>query len=262
MNSNRFSPSLIARAAVLGGVLLSAACTDDATAPQPARLPSGISAVDNPDLARNLSITPVIDGAISKGEYSGAASFTFMAQIPSTGTNVILTPVTVYVEHDQTNLYLAATFDRKSAFHPLDVVSFEFDNDNDGIREDGDDIVFTRPSLPPNTQSYVFDFYRYNGGAANIWDTTNGGTSDGASAWGVIGTKGVFEIRHPLNSTDDAHDVSINPWIFPQTVGLQTGVQLELGAVGSGVYSKNYKPSFTSYCGLMISKTGTSVNCP
>lgn len=261
MNAHRLT--LIARqAVVLASALISAtACRDDATAPQPTRLPSGISAVDNPDLARNLAIIPVIDGTISKGEYSGAASFTFMAQVPS-AFNIVKTPVTVYVMHDDTYLYLTATFDRKSAFRPQDLVAFEFDNDNDGLSENGDDIIFTAPSGQPNVAHSVADFYRFNGGLSNASDGTDGGTIDGNAAWGVIGTKGVFEMRHPLNSADNLHDISINPWIFPQTVGLQTEVQLEAGAVGSGQYTRTFLPSSASYCKLTISKTGTVVNCP
>lgn len=260
MTSHRFS--LSARAAVVAGAVTLAACSDDATSPNRTRLlPGNISAVDNPDLSRNVVVSPLVDGRIGRGEYTGAASFTFVAQIPSV-FNVLKTPVTVYVTHDQTHLYLAATFDRKSAFHPSDVVGFEFDNDNDGDREDGDDIVFIRPSTPQNVAGTVSDFYRYNGGAANWWDTNDGGTLDGISAWGTIGTKGVFEIRHPLNSADDAHDVSINPWIFPQTVGLQTGVRLEGGAVGSNMAVTTHHPSFTTYCKLMISQSSTGVACP
>ena len=54
MTSHRFS--LIVRAAVVAGALIStAACNDDVTAPRPARVPSGISAVDNPDLVKNAT---------------------------------------------------------------------------------------------------------------------------------------------------------------------------------------------------------------
>ncbi len=169
--------------------------------------------------------------------------------------------MTVYVTHDHTYLYLAASFDRKGEFHPLDLVSFEFDNDNDGKREDGDDLVFIHPSTPLNVAGPVFDFYRYNGARDNGLDTSEGGTNDGISAWGAIGSKGVFEIRHPLNSADDAHDFSINTWIFPHTVGLQAGVRLEEGEVGSGLFASTFHPSFSTYCKLLISKTGTGVSC-
>ena len=259
MNSHRFT--LIAhRALMLGALLTSTACSDDATAPQPARLPSGISAVDNPDLYKGINVTPVVDGKISKGEYSNAVSLTYTVQV-QTGNNITIVPVTSYVTHDDTYLYLATTFDRQGAFHPNDVITFEFDNDNDGMREDGDDVLLVKPSTAPNVPIGVLDFFRRNGATETYYDTYYGGTNDGVSAWGAVGTKGVFEIRHPLNSSDDAHDFSITPWVWPQTIGIQARVQLEHGAVGSNVYSFGFKPNVSGYCQLTISKTNTLVNC-
>jgi len=92
------------------------------------------------------------------------------------------------------------TFDRTSGFHPHDFIGFEFDNDNDGIREDGDDIVLAGAGTPQNVAIAGGDYYRFNGGTYNGSDVGGGGTIDAVSAWGAIGTTGVFEIRHPLNS--------------------------------------------------------------
>lgn len=252
------------RTAVVAGIVISAvACSDEATAPERApRVPPGISAVDNPDLIKIATIPPVVDGRIGRGEYAGAASYSFRATIPSV-FNVVSTPVRVYVTHDQTYLYLAAVFDRKGAFHPMDLVGFEFDNDNDGHREDGDDVVFTRPSTPQNVLGPTFDFYRYSTSTASQTqgDNLGGGTIDAVSAWGTGGTTGVFEIRQPLNSADNAHDISINPWIFPMTVGLQTMVKLEGGEVGSGLYATTHYPSFTTYCKLMIGVGSVNMSC-
>ena len=253
------------RALVLAGALISAAaCSDDATAPQSARLPSGISAVDNPDLYKGIDVTPVMDGKMTKGEWSDAVSFTYTVQLQS-GNNITIIPVTSYVKHDDTYLYLATTFDRHGAFHPNDVIMFDFDNDNDGVREDGDDVITNLKYSAPNVQNGLADQYWTNGATEIKWDTDSptGGVTDGASAWGTAGTKGVFEFRHTLNSYDDAHDFSINPFIFPQTVGIQASVKLELGAVGSRVYSQGSKPAYNSYCKLTISKTNNStfMNC-
>ena len=261
MSSFRLTRIACSTAVLAVALVLTTACSDEATAPQSTRLPSGISAVDNPDLAKNLTILPTIDGTISKGEYTGAATFTYMAQVPS-AFSIVKTPVTVYVMHDDTNLYLAATFDRKSPFRDNDLIAFEFDNDNDGLRENDDDILLKAPSGQPNVLGNIGDFYRFNGGISNASDASDGGTMDGNASWGVIGTKGVFEFRHPLNSADNLHDFSVNPWIFPQTVGIQSEVQLEAGAVGSGQYARTFKPSSTTYCKLTISKTNTVVICP
>ena len=262
MTSHRFS--LIARrTALLAGVLLSAAaCSDDATAPRAARLPSGISAVDNPDLGKIAVIPPVVDGKFGPGEYDGAAVFKFAATLPPSALGTGVTPVTVFITHDGTYLYIATVFDRKSPFHPWDRVGYEFDNDNDGIRENGDDILITGASAGPNVVHPGADFYRWNNGVSNQSDAATGGTIDVISAWGAVGTKGVFETRHPLNSLDDAHDFSIDPVNGAVTVGMETMVALELNPVGSGSYATTFKPSATTYCQLTIGKKTTSVTCP
>lgn len=269
MTSHRFSP-IARRTALLAGVLLSAAaCSDDATAPRRGpRLPSGISAVDNPDLAvgtdagRGIDLPPVVDGKIGKGEYSSAAAFSFTATLPGTIVGPGSTQVTVSVKHDASYLYVAAVYDRKSATHPNDFVSFEFDNDNDGVTENGDDIVLTGASSPQNVSHLGGDYYRFNGGAANQSDAAGGGTIETLAAWGTVGTTVVFEARHALDSSDNAHDFSINPAFAPVTVGMRTGLSLEANPIGSNMYVHSFKPSQTTYCKLTISKTSTSVNCP
>ena len=262
MTSHRFSP-IARRTALLAGILLSAAaCSDDATGPQPARLPSGIAAVDNPDLVKIAAIPPVVDGTFSPGEYDGAAVIKYVANIPPSALGTGVTSVSTFVTHDGTYLYIATVFDRKSPFHPADRVGYEFDNDNDGVRENGDDIVLTTASAPQNVQGPAADFHRYNGGVGNKADIADGGMADAITAWGAIGTKGVFEFRHPLNSADDTHDISIDPVNGAVSVGLEMMVKLEMGAVGSGTYVTTHHPSSTTYCKLTIGKTIVSVSCP
>jgi hypothetical protein len=269
MTSQRFS--LIARrTAVVAGALISAtACSDEPNAPRRAAVvPPGISAVDNPDLAvgttvgRGITLPPFVDGKIGKGEYTSAAAFVFTATLPGTILGPGSTPVTVSVTHDATYLYLAATYDRKSLTHPNDFVSFEFDNDHDGITENGDDIVLSGAWGAQNVSHPGADFYRFNGGAANQSDAAGGGTIETLSAWGTVGTTVVFETRQPLNSSDNAHDISIDPTWAPVTVGMRTGLTLEANPIGSSVFVHSYKPSQTTYCKLTIGKNTTSVSCP
>jgi len=234
--------------------VLATACSDanTPTSPNP-------TTVNTPNLGKNLAVSPVIDGVMTPGEWDGAATFPFRLVVPSTAGAV---PATVYVTHDRTNLYIAVTFDRTSAFHPSDLVGFEFDNDNDGVREDGDDIILNTAGSPQNVAVPGGDYYRFGGGTQNQSDAVGGGTTDGVSAWGAAGTKGVFEFRHPLNSGDTAHDFSIDPTMAPVTVGIQVQTWLEANPVGSGVGPSTYYPSFTSYCKLTIGKKTTSVTCP
>ena len=208
-----------------------------------------------PTLDRSVD-PPTLDGRISRGEYEGAASATFTLFLP-TG---VPSRVTVYITHDRTDLYMAVTFNRRSAFSPNDLVGFEFDNDNDGDTENGDDIVLSNA----NTPFVVFpgaDYYRFNNGAFNESDASDGGTNDVSSVFGVSssGTVGVFEFRHDLNSADDAHDFSIDPVPNPQTVGVRIGLSLEFSP---GVVSHTFEPSQTTFCQLTIAKKTTTLSCP
>lgn len=263
MMSFGFSP-IGRRTALVAGVIVSAvACSDEATAPKRApRVPPAISAVDNPDLARNTTVPPVVDGIITPGEYKGGASFSFDARVPAGLLNVT-TPVRVQVTRDHTYLYLAMTFDRKSPFHPMDHIAFEFDNDNDGDREDGDDILLGSATGTPNVAYVGGDFYRYNNGSYNQGDIADGGTYDALVSWGAVGTKGTFEIRQPLNSADDAHDFSIVPIFGSMTIGMKMLVGLEKGPVGSLEFVKTHSPSSTTYCQLTVGDAKvTGVTCP
>lgn len=244
-------------AATVGTIAIvsTAACSDSATAPQPKPSKPPTSAL-GPNLGKNPIVPPVVDGVFSPDEYKGAATLSFRVVLPPTVPGSA-TPATVYVTHDGTYLYLATVFDRKSPFHPADLVAFEFDNDNDGIREDGDDIVSADANRPQHVALTGGDFYRFNGGADNQSDPV----LNASSAWGTVGTMGVFEIRHELNSTDDAHDFSIKPANGAVTVGMITQVSLENDPVWSSVWTHTAVPSFMTYCHLTIAKKTTSLAC-
>lgn len=255
MNALDFSHFGHRVAVVAGGVAiaLSVACSDDATAPRPAD--PAIAGVGGASLGKNAPVSPIVDGKLTAGEYAGGDSISFRVMIPTTeGAQ----PAMVYITHDKQYLYIATTFDRKSPFHTNDIVVYEFDNDNDGIREDGDDIFGGQAFPNQNVQYLGADFYRFNNGAANQSDPV----INSISAFGSIGTKGVFEARQELNSTDDAHDFSIDPTTGAVTVGMIVQVSLEADPVGSNVYVHTLKPSFTTYCKLTIGKKTTSVACP
>jgi len=256
------------RSAVVAGLIASTvACSDEATAPrQSARVPSGISAVDNPDLMMLPVRPPVVDGIIKAGEYTGGVSLSFDASVPA-GLISLPTRVRVQVTRDQTYLYLAMTYDRKSPIHPMDHIAYEFDNDNDGSREEGDDALSVYANGTPNVAQVAGDGHRYktSTGSAIQRDNLDGGTIDGLVAWGAAGggTKITYEIRQPLNSADNAHDFSIAPIFGSQTVGMQMMVALEKGPIGSLEFLRTHHPSFTTYCQLTVSNAKvTSVSCP
>jgi hypothetical protein len=257
MTSHLLSPMLRRTAVVASALLTTAACSDEPTsARRAARVPPGISAVDNPDLGKNSIVPPVVDGVFGPGEYDGAATFSFRVMLPTSvpGTSM----ATTYITHDQTYLYIATVFDRNSPFHYTDKVGYEFDLDNDGVREDGDDILITGASGNPNVAHIGADFYRFNNGGWNQSDPV----INNLSAWGVVGTKGVFETRHELNSTDDAHDMSINWANGAVSIGMQTMISLEQDPAWSNLWVHTFKPSQFTYCKLTLGKKVTSVSCP
>ena len=185
----------------------------------------------------------------------------FTATLPPSVFGPGQTPVAVYVQHDQKYLYIATVFDRKTSFHPNDLVGFEFDLDNDGTTENGDDVLVAGASGVQNVVYPGADFYRWNNGVSNQSDAATGGTIDAISAWGAIGTKGTFEIRQPLNSADDAHDMSIDLSTGTKTIGMRIAMALEAGAVGSGNNIWTFKPGPTTYCQLSLSKFAVNVIC-
>lgn len=228
---------------------LATACSDASTPTSPSR------AIDQaPSLGKNVVVAPIVDGKLTAGEYASGDSIPFRVMLPNTQGAV---PAWAYVTHDKQYMYLAITFDRKSPFHANDLAGFEFDNDNDGISEDGDDLVFSGVPAVQNVQYQGADFYRYNGGAANQSDPV----INTISAFGTVGTTGVFEMRHELNSTDDTHDFSIDLALAPVTLGMRIQVSLEADPVGSEVWVHSFRPGPTSYCQLTIAKKTTSIAC-
>jgi len=249
------------RAAVVASAIAfvsAVACSDESTAPRSVAATPATANLGKGGPAASI-VMPIIDGILTPGEWDTGVKIPFRVLIPTPEGGA---PATAYVTHDREHLYLAVTFDRKSPFHGSDIIGFEFDNDNDGIREDGDDIVIASPSIPQNTQWPGVDYYRFNGGAANQSDAVGGGTVDGLFAWATVGTTGVFEMRHDLNSSDNAHDFSIDLSGPAVTLGMMIGVSLEADPVGSGITVDTYKPTATTYCKLTIGKKTTAVTCP
>ena len=162
----------------------------------------------DPNVVLGGAGTATIDGVLNPGEWSNAASINFAANLsPAQGGGT--TPATFFVMNDQNNLYLAVRIERPI----LDKTSIivDFDNDHDGMRELGDEALLR--NVDPNGSVAVFDNYRTpcQFGLCAPVDTDDGGTIDGAGAATNDGVYSVYEISHPLNSADDAHDFSLSP---------------------------------------------------
>ncbi len=181
---------------------------------------------------------PTIDGFVTPGEWSSASTRSFMMTRGSGFTG------NLSVMNDATDLYIliAASDDDLDAG---DSILVAFDNNNDGVaRSAGDD------ALEVNGGGMFLDqFYTGASPPAVALDAANGGTSDGEGAAAASGGFNVFEIRHPLNSADDNHDV-----------GLTSGVPVRFGIryldAGDGTFA--WWPSYHSEAWFKISAASST----
>jgi hypothetical protein len=154
--------------------------------------------------------TATIDGVLDPEEWEGAGSVPFEADLPERMGGGS-TPAMIYVMNDAENLYLAVRLALSGNF----AIStfFEFDNNNDGARDHGDDVVgVTAQHINGSTNSIFADDFRYFQPPAHWYgpaDTDLGGTSDGSGGFEYDGTYFYTEMSHPLDSADDAHDFSL-----------------------------------------------------
>lgn len=187
--------------------------------------------------------TAAVNGAFGLGEWDRAACIFFSVNVPG-GT----TPAEFCVMNDAVNLYVALRFVR-SAADPGNSFAVEFDNDNDGVAENGDDVILFNPDVgfvddvrtnaPPCPSGSV-------PAQCAPRDTDVGGTTDGAGAFSNDGTNSTYEMSHPLDSADNANDFSL-------AVGDTVGFFLFLRVIGSGgVIVDTDFPGFRQYAKLRI----------
>lgn len=210
-------------------------CQDGACLPAPSSVGCGI-----------LSI----DGVLCPGEWDSAVTMSFVVNVPEGGT----TPATLFVMNDASNLYLALRFER-SVVDPGNSLSFEFDNDNDGQAEEGDDVMLFNPSVG---LGFIDDFGTNNppcpagSGEASCGfeDIDHGGSNDGAGAFLNDGTYSVYEMSHPLDSDDDLHDFSLTAG---QTVGFYLSLRMiQQDANYPEGFGDTKYPGFRNYAQITI----------
>jgi len=189
------------------------------------------SAPSRPALSGRTSGTVAIDGVVGADEWATSAQSTFSISVYT---------VTLYTMNDATNLYVAAKIS-DGTLTSSDAFTVQFDNNNDGLgRGTGDD------QIGVNGAGTFLDVYYFTTGSgisglgANS-DSTSGGTTDGLGAVSNSGGFSYFELMHPLNSADDAHDFSLN---IGSKVGFFVTYQDEEGsATGYNRYWPSFQPS-------------------
>lgn len=166
--------------------------------------------------------TATVDGRLSAGEWAGAATIDFTAALPAAegGGSV---PARALVMNDGANLYLALRLSRSTYGSGAEFGVF-FDRANNGFRQNGDDALLVQVWRTSGLSFY--DGYRWvcpgapagaeaHCGGGHDWIQVQGappgGTTDGLAAVHEGEGEVTFELAHPLDSADDAHDFSLAP---------------------------------------------------
>ena len=173
--------------------------------------------------------TATVDGSIGAGEWAAAGKVNFgpFGPGPYTGT--------LYMMNDGTDLHMAVSISGDPDYGgagDFDNFVSVFDNDHDAVHELGDDCL---GAGTPFAGAFVDWFYDIPG---FLWvPDTPAGTPDGQGAGSQFAPNlNHFELKHPLDSADDAHDFSLS---VGQTVGfalelMVDGVYYPLWAYGLG----------------------------
>jgi hypothetical protein len=211
----------------------------------------GRSEAQDPVPSYGGSGTATLDGVFSPGEWDGADSITFDANLPQAdggGT----TPAELLIMNDGNTLYFGVRVARSSyggATNP----TFEFDNNNNNALDDGEDAygmsvgIFSDPAG-------LDAFRRYDAGSG-LWtgpsDESDGGTNDVFTDATNDGTYTYIEIAHPLDSGDTGHDFSLVPG---NVVGFTFALRLFALDPGEDDYADTYVISTNpvNYADLVI----------
>lgn len=187
--------------------------------------------------------TATVDGTFSTGEWACAKTYQFTANVSGGST-----PATLYVMNDNSRLYLAVRLGRSST-DKVNTLQFNFDNNNSaaggpGPSETGDDVL-SLDAATGFTDAYM-TLKCTNSSQSSCWaaDPSGAGTKDGIGALTNDGVVTTYELSHPLNTADDAHDFSLLP-------GGKVGLFLTL-QTGSGAAGNTQWPGFRKYLEIRI----------
>lgn len=149
--------------------------------------------------------TATVDGVIGP-EWNNAGRVDLAIDVGG-----LLVPATFYAMNDATYLYVAlrvTNTQRDPSW--FQTFSMKFDNDADGVGEEGDDAFILYPSndlhdiyatsLPPCNESTALCW---------LFDTDTSGSYDGTAAIRRDTSYAVYEIAKPLRSGDAGHDFTL-----------------------------------------------------
>jgi Tol biopolymer transport system component len=168
-------------------------------------------------VAGEATAAPTVDGVVGASEWAGATPYSVV--FGSLGN------ATVRFVYTSTDLYVGAIVQDPTPGMTPGLYAF-FDNDHDGIKEVGDDAWLSFRGVGGQ------DFFYSDVGTAgsshynDVGDGTGGNQTVSA---GTISFEGdvMFELKHPLCSSDTAHDICVSPG---QTLGIDFQYAREAGA--------------------------------
>lgn len=187
---------------------------------------------------------PTIDGVIGSGEWDDAAEVTVTLVSQSSESH----SATIYEKNDALYMYFAVKV-LGDDFNAQDGVFFYFNNDHDGGLEQGDDWLYVLAWT--GGLGHAEDGY-YNASVSTLRsDEGDGGTNDivGAASHTNIGGIGdyAFELGHPLDSADDAHDFSLKP-------GDTAGFKMEFDDRVPGGSQSSPWPGFGQFADVRVAR--------
>lgn len=151
----------------------------------------------------------LVDGVLDHNEWKNSRSWPDLAiRMPEGGTAT----GHLYVRNDLDNIYFGFVLDAEVPWDVSNIV-VRFFNDGVGPLAVGDDYVIGYARSVAGSGNDIYDGYfdQTPTGFRGIGDEYTGGTQDGAAAGRIADGQTVIEIQHPLDSGDDAHDISVAP---------------------------------------------------
>jgi Big-like domain-containing protein/peptidase C25-like protein len=144
---------------------------------------------------------PTVDGVLGAAEWAPATA-SYSVTFGSIGT------ATVRFMRTANDLYVGVVVTDALA-GPLPNFSIFFDDNHDGLKDIGEDAWLAFPGFG---QDYFWNDPPPAGGgdASHYDDTTVGGSSDAFAGGTRSGSDVIFELRHPLCTTDVAHDICLS----------------------------------------------------
>ncbi|MEP6909087.1 MAG: hypothetical protein ABI896_01495 [Actinomycetota bacterium] len=141
--------------------------------------------------------TAIVDGVLTLNEWEDADRFHFQVDTSPAGGETV--PATFYVMNDSSNLYIAL---RAPAPRPSNsALDLFFPAAPPAVFGPGSDILHVVPG--------TFEDLFFQRAGPYLVDKDYGGTRDGTTVVREADGELVYEVAHPLDSSDDEHDFSL-----------------------------------------------------